>query len=49
MSEEEKLEHVALLKQDNITHSLYHGGAFEGNAMRRITKNVNNLGFPSNN
>ena len=49
MSEDERLAHESLLKQHNITRSIYHGGAFEGNAMRKITKNITNLGFPPNN
>ncbi|KAI6648758.1 hypothetical protein LOD99_7145 [Oopsacas minuta] len=32
-----------------ITISAYHGGAFEGNAMRKITKEVLELGFPKSN
>ena len=49
MSEEEKYVHEDLLKQQNIKRSSYHGGAFEGNAMRKITKCISNLGFPTNN
>ena len=49
MSEEEKHVHEDLLKQQNIKRSSYHGGAFEGNAMRKITKYISNLGFPTNN
>ena len=49
MSEEEKEFHEALLRKHNIQKSTYHGGAFEGNAMRKITKQATDLGFPKNN
>ena len=49
ISEEEKHVHEDLLKQQDIKRSLYHGGAFEGIAMRKITKCISNLGFPTNN
>ena len=49
MSEEEKEFHEALLRKHNIQKSTYHGGAFEGNAMRKITKEATDLGFPKNN
>lgn len=49
MTEDEKLAHESLLKKHNIIRSTYHGGAFEGNAMRKITTNVTELGFPVNN
>ena len=49
MSEEEEHVHDDLLKQQNIKRSSYHGGTFEGNAMRKITKGISNLGFPRNN
>ena len=49
MSEEEKHVHEDELKQQKIKRSSYHGGAFEGNAMRKITKCISNLGFPTNN
>ena len=49
MSEEEKEFHEALRRKHNIQKSTYHGGAFEGNAMRKITKQATDLGFPKNN
>ncbi|KAI6646373.1 hypothetical protein LOD99_9244 [Oopsacas minuta] len=49
MSEDEKEHHEAILEKLNIRRSAYHGGAFEGNAMRKITKEVLELGFPKSN
>ena len=49
MSDDDKLVHESLLKQHQIIRSIYHGGAFEGNAMRKITKNVEKIGLPPNN
>ena len=48
MSEEEKHVHEDVLKQQNIKRSSYYGGAFEGNAIRKITKCIGNLSFPTN-
>ena len=49
MSEDEIVAHENLLKKHNIRRSTYHGGAFEGNAMKKITRNATKLGFPLNN
>ena len=49
MSEDEIVAHENLLKKHNIRRSTYHGGAFEGNAMRKITRNATKLGFPLTN
>ncbi|KAI6659881.1 hypothetical protein LOD99_14221 [Oopsacas minuta] len=49
MSEEELVTHELLLKHNNISRSSYHGGAFEGNAMRKITLMVEQIGFPISN
>ena len=37
MSEEELAIHELLLKHNNISRLSYHGGAFKGDAMRKIT------------
>ena len=49
MSEEELATHELLLKHNNISRGSYHGGAFEGNAMRKITLMVEQIGFPISN
>ena len=48
MSEDEIATHEIILKQKNISRSCYHGGAFGGNAMRKITLMANEIGFPIN-
>ena len=49
MSEDEKKVHESLFKRHSIFRSIYHGGAIEGNAMRKINRNVTDLGLPLNN
>ena len=49
MSEDEKKIHEKLLTKHSILRSTYHGGAFEGNGIRKIIRNVTDLGFPVNN
>ena len=49
MSDDDKLVHESLLKQHQIMSSVYNGGAFEGNEMRKITKNFEKIGSPPNN
>ena len=46
MSEEELAPHESLLKHNNISRSSYYGGAFEGNAIRKITLMVDQIAFP---
>ena len=48
MSEDELTTHELLLKQNNISRSCNHGGAFEGNVMQKITLMVDEIGFPIN-
>ena len=49
MSEEEEEFHEALLRKHNLQNNTYHGGAFEGNVIRKITKQATDLEFPKNN
>ena len=48
MDEEALAQHDECLVNVGVHRSSYHGGAFEGNNMRRIVRHCDELGFPVN-